>query len=70
MLLKFDDGKHWVDIYRARILDNPPPLQMRICTKFKPPHTTLPTDLPASPAYPPSFILKLLAARLAMLFRR
>ena len=36
MVMRFDDAKHWVPIYRARFQGDLPPLQWRICTKFKP----------------------------------
>ena len=36
MVLNFDDAKHWVDVYRSRIRQNAPPVEMRICTRFKP----------------------------------
>ncbi|MDR3418392.1 MAG: DUF6151 family protein [Nevskia sp.] len=69
MLLNFDDGKHWVDVYRGRLRGEVPPLQMRVCTRFRPGRGPLPADVPGHPSYPPKFIGKLLAARLAMLFR-
>jgi hypothetical protein len=43
---------------------------MRICTKSKPEHVVLPTDVPSYPGYPVGLILKLLASRLAMLIGR
>lgn len=69
MLMRFSDGRHWVAIYRARIQGAPPPLQYRICTRFRPKGTPLPTDVPSDKMYPPGLILKLLGSRLAMLLR-
>jgi hypothetical protein len=43
-------------------------VQARICTRFRPTGETLPGDAPAYPGFPPAFIGKLLASRLAMLF--
>src|ERR1700682_1832784 len=43
MFLNFDDGKHWVDVYRARFQGDIPPLQMRICTKSKPDNGVVPS---------------------------
>ncbi len=70
MLLSFDDGKHWVDIYRERAGASAPPLEMRICTKFAPKGATLPADVPRYTGYPLWFVAKLIGARLAMLFGR
>jgi hypothetical protein len=70
MFLNFDDAKHWVDVYRARFQGDIPPLQMRVCTKFKPKNGDVPNDVPAYPGYSPKFLAKLLVARIAMLFHR
>lgn len=70
MLINFDDGKHWVDVYRSRMQENIPPLQMRICTKFKPENIDVPSDVPSYPGYPFKFLAKLLAAWIPMLFHR
>ena len=68
MLMNFDDGKHWVDVYRSRFLVDPPPLEMRMCTKSKT-GGDLPSDVPSYPSYPPQFLVKILAAKVAMLLR-
>ena len=70
MVMRFDDAKHWVPMYRARFLGDMPPLQWRICTQFKPENAVLPTDVPSSAMYPAGFMWKLLASRLSMLFSR
>jgi hypothetical protein len=70
MLLKFDDARHWVSMYRARFQGEIPPLQMRICTKFKPENRHVPGDVPSHSGYPPKLLARLLAARIAMLLRR
>src|ERR1700730_12987205 len=70
MLLNFDDGKHWVDVYWARFQGDVPPLQMRICTKFKPENGDVRSDVPSYSSYPLKFLAKLLAARIAMLLHR
>ena len=70
MVLNFDDSKHWVSMYRARFDSDMPPLEMRICTKYKPNGATLPNDVPNYSGYPAKFMLKLVAASVAMLFRR
>lgn len=70
IVMTFDDIRHWIPVYRARFTEPAPPLQMRICTKFKPEGTELPSDVPRYASYPLGFLWKLLAARLAMLLRR
>jgi hypothetical protein len=70
MFLNFDDGKHWVDAYRSRFYGDLPPLEMRICTRFKPGNHSIPSDVPSYPGYPFKFIVKLLGARVAMLLHR
>ena len=68
MYIGFDDAKHWVSAYRARFEAGPGPVQVRMCTKFKPEGVTLPADVPNHAGYPPGFLFKLLGARVAMLF--
>ncbi len=70
MFMNFDRGPHWVSAYRARFHGELPPLQFRICTKFKPDDVVLPDDVPSYHGYPPGMVLKLLASRLAMLLGR
>ena len=69
MLLAFDDAKHWVDVYRARIRSDPPPIEMRVCTKFRRDGGELPSDAPSYQGYPVRFLVKLLGARIAMILR-
>jgi len=66
MVMRFDDAKHWVCVYRARFQGDIPPLQWRICTKFKPANAVIPTDIPSSMMYPAGFMWKLLASKLSM----
>ena len=68
MVMRFDDAKHWVPIYRARFAGDAPPVQWRICTKFKHENAVIPADVPSSEMYPPGFMWKLLSSRLSMLF--
>jgi hypothetical protein len=68
MMMRFDDARHWVPVYRARLGPNAPAVQMRICTSFVPNGETLPNDVPSYPNYAPAFMMKLLSARVAMLF--
>jgi hypothetical protein len=69
MLLRFEDGKHWVDIYRARAQDPVPPLRMRVCTRFRHQAGEIPGDLPAYSGYPLRLLVRLVTARVAMWLR-
>jgi hypothetical protein len=66
VFVNFDRGPHWVSAYRARFRGALPPLQFRMCTKFKPEGTVLPNDAPGSRGYPPGLIVRLVASRVAM----
>jgi hypothetical protein len=69
VLMRFDDARHWVPVYRTRLGPNAPAIQMRICTRYLPEDVVLPNDVPAHPDYPGALAMKLLRSRLAMLFR-
>jgi hypothetical protein len=66
MFLGFDDARHWVSAYRGRFHGDVPPLQMRICTKFRSANGPLPEDLPNYSTFPLGFMVKLLGAKIAM----
>lgn len=70
MVMTFDDSKHWVPVYRGHVQGAPPPLDMRICTKFAPESDKVPRDVPTYPGFSVKFIWKLLGARFAMLLGR
>jgi hypothetical protein len=70
MFMNFDDSKHWVPVYRARFQGDVPPLQMRICTKFKPENSDVPSDVRGYSTFPFRFVAKLVTARIAMLLHR
>ena len=70
MMLNFDDAKHWVDVYRQRFGADAPPVDMRVCTKFRTGPGDLPNDIPSYPSFSFKFIGRLLASRLAMLMGR
>jgi hypothetical protein len=69
VLMRFDDARHWVSVYRTRLGPNAPTIQMRICTSFLPGNVVLPNDVLSHRDYPGALIMKLLRSRLAMLFR-
>ena len=66
MFLDFQKG-HWFTVYRGRFAGDVPPLQMRVQTKSRTSVTDGPSDIPSYAGYPPKFMLKLVAAKLAML---
>lgn len=69
ILMRFDDARHWVPLYRARFAPTAPAIQMRICTSFLPENVVLPNDVPSYRDYPAALVMKLLRSRFAMLFR-
>lgn len=70
MYLGFDDSKHWIDVYHQRIQGPVPPVQLRICTGYKPASANeTPADVPAYRGYPFKLISRLIAARVAMWLR-
>ena len=68
MSLAFEDRKHWVDVYWARIRVEPPRIEMHVCTKFRREGGDLPRDIPTYAGYPTRFLAKLVVARIAMIF--
>lgn len=71
MLVDFDRGPHWVAMYRPGFAGPPPPLEMRVQTRFGPHPDALPRDgVPTYRMFPPRFIGKLLRSRVAMAFGR
>ncbi len=68
MVMRLDDAMHWVPIYRGRFHGDLPPLEYRICTKFKPANAEIPNDVPISKMYLPGLMWKLLSSKMAMIF--
>lgn len=68
MLMRFDDVRHWVPVYRARLGVQAPPVEMRVCTGFMPENAVIPDDVPSYRDYPGALAIKLLSSRIAMLF--
>jgi hypothetical protein len=66
MFLDFEKG-HWISAYRERFAGDIPTVEMRIQTRFRPDGIDFPDGLPAYAAFPLKFMLKLVAARLAMM---
>ncbi len=70
MFVNFDKGPHWVSAYRARFHGDLPPVEFRMCTKFRAGDAELPGDVPNYPGYPLRLIARLLVSRAAMLLGR
>ncbi len=69
MFLDFTRG-HWLTIYRGRLPSDIAPATMRMMTAERPEGVTLPDDMANYPRHSGKFMLKLLAAWMAMGFRR
>lgn len=65
MFLDFTQG-HWLSMFRNRFPAGAPPLQMRVMTKYRPAGVDLADDVPNCSGFSATFMLKLLAARIAM----
>jgi hypothetical protein len=70
MLVRFDDTRPWVSVFRNRVQGEKPSPEMRIMTKFRPKGTDLPDDLPSYSTYPLRLPAKLVGALLARLLGR
>lgn len=70
MAITFDDARHWVPLYRDRLEGAVPPVQWRICTKFRPPGADLPDDVPRHDMYPFGMMTALALSAVAMLVER
>lgn len=70
MFLDFTNG-HWLTLYRDRLpKDDLPPLEMAVMTRDRPAGSIRLDDLPTYPTHPARFMVKLLAAWVAMGFKR
>lgn len=68
MFLEFSSG-HWLSIYRDRIAEGAPPLEMRVMTKDRRKGIALPNDMPNYATHSGKFMWRLLSAWIAMGFR-
>lgn len=67
MFLKFEPG-FWVSSYRLRHAGDLPPVEMRNQTRDRRADTAIPTDAPHFSRYPLRLFVRLLRARIEMLF--
>jgi len=70
MYMAFDDARHWVSAYHGRFTEDVPPVEMRICTKFRTSGKILDSRIPSYAGYAPRLIMRLLGSRLAMALTR
>jgi hypothetical protein len=68
MFLEFSGG-HWLSLYRNRLPDGAPPLEMRVMTRDRREGVELPGDIPNYGTHSGKFMWKLLATWVAMGFR-
>jgi hypothetical protein len=61
---------HWLTVYRVRLPERVPPLEMRVMTADRPEGVVLPDDVPNYPAHAGKFMWTLMSAWAAMGFRR
>jgi hypothetical protein len=70
MYVTFDDKRPWVSAFRASFGADAPPVEMRICTRFRRSEDKAKDALPSHPGYPAAMIVRILAAWPLMLFSR
>jgi hypothetical protein len=70
MYLAFDDKRPWVSAFRASFGTTAPPVEMRICTRFRRADQAVDDGLPSHPGYPPAMVVRILAAGVRMVFSR
>jgi hypothetical protein len=68
MFLEFTKG-HWLSVYRARLPEGAPSVEMRVMTADRREGVDLPADVPNYPTHSGKFMWKLLSAWGAMGFR-
>jgi hypothetical protein len=69
MFLDFTKG-HWLTMYRNRFPAGAPPVEMRVMTRERPDGVALADDLPNYDGHSGKAMLRLVAAWIAMGFRR
>jgi hypothetical protein len=69
MFADFTKG-HWLTIYRNRFAAGAPPVEVRVMTRDRRDGAVLADGVPSSAGYPARFMVSLIAAWIAMGFRR
>jgi hypothetical protein len=70
MYAGFDDKRPWVSAFRASFGPDAPPVEMRICTRFRRSEEEAQDSLPSHPRYPAAMIIRILAVWPLVLFSR
>jgi hypothetical protein len=70
MYVAFDDKRPWVSAFRSPFGAEAPPVEMRICTRFKRSEEQAEDGVPNHPGYPAAMVVRLLAVWPLMLFSR
>ena len=70
MYMAFDDKRPWVSAFRSPFGADAPPVEMRICTRFKRSEVEAEDGLPSHPGYPPAMMIRILAVLPFMLFSK
>jgi hypothetical protein len=70
MYAGFDGKRPWVSAFRASFGADAPPVQTRICTRFRRSEDKVEDGLPGHPGYPPAMIARILAVWPLVLFSR
>ena len=70
MYLAFDDKRPWASAFRSNFGADAPPVEMRICTRFRRSDDKAEDRLPSHSGYPPAMMARILAAWPLMLFSR
>ena len=68
MYLAFDDRRPWVSAFRASFGAAAPPVEMRICTRFRRSAAAVEDGLRSHPGYPLGMFVRILAVWPMMLF--
>jgi hypothetical protein len=69
MFLDFTKG-HWLTMYRNRFAEGAPPVEMRVMTQYRRDGVALADDIPNHDGHSGKFMLRLIAAWIAMGLRR
>ena len=70
MYLAFDDKRPWVSALRASFGADAPPVEMRICTRFRRSEAQVDDGLRSYPGYPAAMMVRIMAVWPLMLFSR
>ncbi|WP_133648242.1 GFA family protein [Paraburkholderia flava] len=70
MYVAFDDKRPWVSAFRAPFGADAPPVEMRICTRFRRAEEAVDDGVRSHSGYPPAMMVRILAALPVVLFSK